>query len=231
MSGDGDFGPKAKPAPLPLAGYREFSPEEMARRAADLLEEMRSRRSVRSFSARPVPLEVVLDCVRTAAAAPSGANGQPWRFVVVSDPATKRRIREGAEAVERQFYAGRASSDLLRELAALGTGPSKPFLEEAPHLVAVFAKLRGSLPDGREVRYSYPIESVGIAVGFLVTAIHHAGLVTVPYTPAPMTFLGKILRRPPGERGFVLLPVGYPAPDARVPDLPRLAEGDFLTLC
>lgn len=229
MSGSDARAKAGKRTPLPLATYREVPPEEMVRRAGEFLSEMRSRRSVRDFSTRPVPVDIVLDCVRTATTAPSGANGQPWRFVVVSDPATKRRIRDGAELVERRFYEELASPDLLAELAELGTGPSKPFLEDAPHLIAVFARFRETAPDGREVRSSYPVESVGIAVGLLIAAIHHAGLVTVPYTPAPMNFLGKILGRPPGERGFAILPVGYPARDARVPDIERRTEGDIIS--
>ncbi|MCC6320607.1 MAG: nitroreductase family protein [Phycisphaerales bacterium] len=178
---------------------------------------MRSRRSVRFFSDRPVPREAIEWCVRTAGTAPSGANKQPWRFVCISDPTLKRRIRQAAEAEEREFYGGRANPEWLADLAPLETTPDKAFLETAPWLIAVFKLARTD--DGGQVYYAN--ESVGIAVGLLIAAIHHAGLSTLTHTPSPMKFLAGILQRPAHERAYLLLPVGYPAADCVVPDIRR----------
>lgn len=198
---------------------------EMRSRASSFLEELRTRRSVREFSSDPIPLDVVRDCIATAAQAPSGANKQPWTFVLVTDPDTRRRIREAAEEEERAFYAGRASDRWLADLAPLGTDENKPFLETAPALVAVFAQKRGS--DEEDLHY-YVNESVGIACGFLIAALHHAGLATLTHTPSPMRFLAKILDRPANERPYLLLPVGYPAEGCRVPDLSRKDRTEYL---
>jgi nitroreductase len=187
-----------------------------------MLDDARRRRSVRDFSDEPVPLDVVRRCIETAAQAPSGANKQPWTFVLVTDPELKRRIREGAEAEERAFYAGRASERWLADLEPLGTDAKKPFLETAPALIAVFAQRHGPEDAGGEpARHYYVAESVGIACGFLIAALHHAGLATLTHTPSPMKFLGQILERPDNERPYLLLPVGYPAPDCEVPDIER----------
>jgi nitroreductase len=180
-------------------------------------EVMKRRRTVRHFSDRPVSRETIEWLVRAAAQAPSGANKQPWRFVCVSDPAVKRRIREAAEAEERAFYTDRAGAQWLADLEPLGTDPDKPFLEEAPWLIAVFRLSRGD--DGGQVYY--PMESVGIAVGFLLAAAQFAGLATLTHTPSPMGFLREILQRPAHERPFLLLPVGYPAEGCRVPAVAR----------
>ena len=201
--------------------FREYPAEEMARRAAAFYEEMQRRRSVRRFSDRPVPRGIIEDCLRAAGSAPSGANQQPWRFVVVSDPATKRRIREAAEAEERAFYEQRAPEDWLEALAPLGTGPDKPFLEIAPYLITIFAERYGVAADGRKVKHYYVQESVGIATGMLIAALHHAGLAILTHTPSPMDFLNDILERPQNERPFLLLVVGYPAENAAVPDIRR----------
>jgi nitroreductase len=174
---------------------------------------MQRRRSVRAFSDRPVSQATIEWIVRTAASAPSGANKQPWRFVCVRDPAVKRAIRQGAEAEEREFYRRRASAEWLRDLLSLGTDDNKEFLEVAPWLIVVFKLMRGD--DGGLVYYAN--ESVGIAVGFLLAAAHHAGLATLTHTPSPMKFLGEILGRPAHERPFLLIPVGYPADDCMVP--------------
>ena len=201
---------------IPL-DFHELPPDEMRKRAADFYAEMRRRRTVRDFSSRPVPAGVIEDCLRTAGAAPSGANLQPWHFVVVSDPAVKLRIRTAAEAEEREFYSGRAPQEWLDALAPLGTDPQKPFLETAPILIAIFAQSYGLLPDGRKVKHYYVQESVGIATGLLIAALHHAGLAILTHTPSPMAFLNEILDRPTHERPFLLLVVGYPAEDAQVP--------------
>jgi iodotyrosine deiodinase len=205
----------------PLASFREYPVEEMRRRAAAFRAEMQRRRSVRHFADRPVPREVVEDCLLAAGTAPNGANLQPWHFVVVGDPEVKRRIREAAEEEEREFYRNRAPQEWLDALAPLGTDEHKPFLETAPYLIAVFAQSYGLLPDGRRVKNYYVTESVGIATGILVTALHHAGLAALTHTPSPMGFLNRILERPANERPFLLLVVGYPAPDARVPAITK----------
>jgi iodotyrosine deiodinase len=178
---------------------------------------MRRRRTVRDFSDRPVPRAIVETAILTAGSAPSGANQQPWTFVAVSDPDTKRRIRLAAEEEERAFYAGRAGDAWLEALAPLGTDWEKPFLETAPWLIAVFAQRHGIAPDGAKVKHYYVPESVGIATGFLIAALHHAGLATLTHTPAPMGFLNEILGRPDHEKAAILLVVGYPAADATVP--------------
>lgn len=212
---------------IPLAGWQELAAEEMQQRAEAFYENMRRRRTVREFTERPVPANVIENCLRAAGTAPSGSNMQPWHFVVVTDPAVKRRIREEAEKEEREFYTHRASPEWLAALAPLGTDEHKPFLETAPVLVAVFAQKYGLLPDGRKVKHYYPVESVGIATGMLVTGLHHAGLATLTHTPSPMKFLNEILGRPEHERPFLLLVAGYPAPDATVPDIGRKPLADI----
>jgi len=201
----------------PLAHYRERPLDEMRRRISDFYAEVRRRRTVRDFSSRPVPRDVIEQALLAAGTAPSGANMQPWHFVVVGDPDLKRRIRVGAEVEERAFYHGRAPREWLEALAPLGTDEHKPFLETAPHLIVVFALSYGVLPDGRKVKNYYVQESVGIAVGLLITALHHAGLATLTHTPSPMRFLNRILGRPANERPFLVLVTGYPADGAQVP--------------
>lgn len=208
---------------VPLSGYRAYSDDEMRARAAELRAAMVRRRSVRDFSDRPVPDGVIEDCLRVACSAPSGANLQPWHFVVVRDPAVKKRIRAAAEEAERDFYERRAPRDWLELLAPLGTDIQKPFLEIAPLLIVIFAQVYGLREDGSRIKHYYVPESVGIASGLLITALHLAGLVTLTHTPAPMKFLARILGRPDNERPYLLLPVGYPADDARVPDIGRRA--------
>lgn len=205
----------------PLAGYRRYPEDEMRRRAAEFYADIRRRRTVREFSDCPVPRDVIESCLRTAGTAPSGANRQPWHFVVVSDPAVKRRIRTAAEEEEQEFYARRAPPEWLDALAALGTDWRKPFLETAPYVIAVFAERYTLGPDGQKLHNYYVTESVGLATGLLITAVHHAGLVSVTHTPSPMGFLNQILGRPAHERPFLLLVVGYPAADAKVPVITR----------
>jgi iodotyrosine deiodinase len=206
---------------VPLAGWREYPPDEMKRRAQSFADELHRRRTVREFSARPVPREIIESCVRAAGSAPSGANLQPWHFCVVSDQAVKRRIRAAAEKEERDFYEHRAPQEWLDALAPLGTDSSKPFLEIAPWLIVCFVQLWGLLPDGRKVKHYYAQESAGLATGMLIAALHHAGLVALTHTPSPMGFLNEICERPENERAFILLVAGYPADDARVPDIQR----------
>lgn len=214
---------------IPLPGYREYPAAEMEQRAKAFFEEVNRRRTVRQFSDRPVPRAVVEQCLRAAGTAPSGANRQPWHFVVVADPDVKRRIREAAEHEEREFYKHRAPADWLEALAPLGTDEKKPFLETAPYLIAVFAErwLRG--PAGEKLNNYYVVESVGLAAGLLIAALHHSGLATLTHTPSPMGFLGEILGRPDNERPFLLLVVGYPAADAVVPDIRRKSMEQIAT--
>ena len=218
-----------QPVFLPLADYQAYSPNEMKSRASAFYDEIRRRRSVRDFSEKPVALEVIEDCVRAAGTAPSGANMQPWHFVVVSDPAVKRRIRVEAEKEEKEFYERRAPQEWLDALAPLGTDQNKPFLEAAPYLVVVFAENFGLLPDGRRVKHYYATESVGIATGILVTALHHAGLATLTHTPSPMGFLNEILDRPENERPFLVVVTGYPADDAMVPKITKKSLDEIAT--
>ena len=199
-----------------------FPPEEMAERARQFAEHMVRRRTVREFDSRPVPEGVIEAALRTAASAPSGANLQPWRFVVVQDAAIKARLREAAEAEERAFYGGRAPPEWLAALEPLGTDHSKPFLTEAPVLIAIFMQRFTVGADGKRIRNYYHSESVGIAAGFLIAALHHAGLATLTHTPSPMRFLNELLDRPANEVPFLLLVVGYPKPGAGVPDIRRL---------
>jgi nitroreductase len=189
--------------------------------------DMNKRRTVRDFSDRPVPLDIIKQALRTAGTAPSGANLQPWHFTVVSGPETKRKIRIAAEEEEKEFYEHRASPEWLRALEPLGTDTHKPFLEMAPCLIAVFLQKFGFLPDGTKVKHYYPVQSTGLAAGILITALHQAGLVCLTHTPSPMGFLNEILDRPKSERPFLLLVVGYPAKDATVPDLLRKPLEDF----
>lgn len=205
----------------PLASYREYPPAEMAQRAAAFRAELQRRRSVRHFAARPVPRSVIEDCLLAAGSAPSGANMQPWHFVAISDPAIKSRIRAAAEKEEHEFYHHRAPQEWLQALAPLGTDEHKPYLEDAAWLIAVFAQSYSRLPDGGIVKNYYVTESVGIATGILLTAIHHAGLVALTHTPSPMGFLNRILARPENERPFLLLVVGYPAEEAVVPKISK----------
>jgi len=208
---------------VPLVEYRELPVDEMRKRAAAFYAELRQRRSVRDFSSRPVPREVIETCLRTAGTAPNGANLQPWHFVVVSNATVKRRIREAAEAEERAFYSGRAPQEWREALAPLGTDANKPFLETAPYLIAIFAQSYGVAPDGRKLKHYYVTESVGIATGFLIAALHDAGLAMLTHTPSPMGFLNTILERPDNERPFLLLVVGYPAADAQAPVITKKA--------
>ncbi|MFD1319661.1 nitroreductase family protein [Micromonospora sonneratiae] len=194
-----------------------MAPGDSVRAAQEFADRMVTRRSVRHFSPNPVPDEVVAEAIRAAASAPSGANLQPWRFVVVTDPVRKRRLREAAEAEEREFYTRRASADWLDAIAPIGTDWHKPFLEIAPVVIVVFEVHRGP----HSPKPYYVKESVGIAVGLLISALHHAGLATLTHTPSPMRFLNEICERPSEERPYVVMPVGYPAPDATVPGLVR----------
>ena len=215
---------------VPLPDYREYPEAEMMQRARQFHLELKRRRTVRQFSSRPVPRVVIESCLRAATTAPSGANLQPWHFVVVSDPETKRRIRLAAEEEERHFYQHRAPQEWLDAVAPLGTDEHKPFLERAPYLIAIFAQKYGRLADGRRVKHYYPLESVGLATGMLIAALHVAGLATLTHTPSPMKFLNEILDRPKSsERPFLLLVAGYPDRNATVPAIGRKPLDDVVT--
>jgi len=218
-----------QPKFIPLPHYREYPIEEMKRRAADFYADMRRRRTVRQFSDRPVPREIIEDCLRAAGTAPSGANLQPWHFVVVSDPSIKKQIREAAEEEERAFYRERAPQEWLQALAPLGTDEHKPFLETAPYLIVVFLQNYGFTPEGHKIKHYYAMESVGIATGMLIAAVHNTGLASLTHTPSPMGFLGNILNRPPNERAFLILVVGYPAEDAEVPVITKKSLDEIAT--
>ena len=211
----------SEPRFIPLDTYVEHPPEDMVRRAGAFRARAARRRTVRDYSDRPVPRTVIEECVRAAGTAPSGANHQPWHFVVVSDPEVKARIRVAAEQEERDFYRGGAPQEWLDALAALGTDEHKPFLETAPYLIAIFAERYMLREDGAKLKNYYVQESVGIATGILITSLHHAGLATLTHTPSPMNFLNEILDRPANERPFLLLVTGYPAEDARVPAITK----------
>ena len=205
--------------PLPLPA--ELDDAARIARAEEFADEMARRRTVRDFSDRPVPRELIRAALRAAGTAPSGAHQQPWRFVAIADADAKRRIREAAEAEEREFYQHRAPAEWRDALALLGTDEHKPFLEIAPWLIAVFYERTGPEVDGRKPKRYYPHESTGIATGLLIAALHRAGLVTLTHTPSPMAFLNDILQRPKNEVPYLLLVVGHPAPDCRVPDIER----------
>ena len=213
----------------PLSAYIEYTVEEMKERASTFLMDMQRRRTVRHFSDRPVPRQIIEDCLLTAGTAPNGANLQPWHFVVVSDPRVKKEIRTAAEQEEAEFYHRRAPQEWLDALAPLGTDELKPFLETAPYLIVIFGRNHSQLADGRRVKNYYVNESVGIATGFLIAAIHNAGLVSLTHTPSPMGFLNNILNVPPDSKPFLLLVVGYPAEDAKVPVISKKPLDEIAT--
>jgi nitroreductase len=210
--------------------FETISQEESIERSTEFYKRMNKRRSIRYFSDKGVPFEIIENIIRTAGTAPSGAHKQPWTFVVVQDPDLKSRIRKAAEEEERINYTERMSKEWLRDLAPLGTDWEKPFLEIAPYLIVVFRQRYGFSEDGIKSKHYYTSESVGISVGILIAAIHNAGLVTLTHTPSPMNFLKKILERPENEVPFVLLPVGYPAENATVPDIHRKSLEDIMVL-
>jgi iodotyrosine deiodinase len=201
----------------PLPPQVQYHESEMLERSLDFYQTIRKRRSVRDFDRRPVPPEVIENALKAAGTAPSGANLQPWHFVVIQGADAKRRIREEAEKEEQAFYSGKAPKEWLEALAPLGTDAAKPFLEEAPVLIAIFSQKVGLTPSGQPVKHYYVPESVGIATGFLIAALHHVGLVTLTHTPSPMGFLNQICGRPGNERPSILLVVGYPKAECQVP--------------
>ena len=214
---------------IPLKNYQEYPVEEMQKRAEAFYKNIARRRTVRHFSNRPVPREIIENCLRAAGTAPNGANLQPWHFVVVSNREIKKKIRKAAEKEEEAFYTGRAPDDWLQALVPLGTDARKDFLEKAPHLVVIFSQGYGLTKEGKKIKHYYVQESVGIATGILITAIHHAGLVSLTHTPSPMGFLNKVLKRPQHERAYLILVVGYPAEDAEVPNISKKPLSEIAT--
>ncbi len=214
---------------VPHSGYHEYPVDEMKQRAGQFYELMKRRRSVRQFSDRAVPREIIETCLLTAGTAPNGANLQPWQFVVIGDADIKRQIRQAAEEEEKAFYGGRASEEWLDALSHLGTDADKPFLETAPYLIAIFAQSYGVGEDGGKIKHYYVQESVGIATGLLIAAIHEAGLVSLTHTPSPMGFLNDILGRPANERPFLILVVGYPAAEVTVPVISKKPLAEIAT--
>jgi len=212
-----------------LKEYREYPLQEMKNRAHDFYSDMKRRRSVRQFSDRKVPREIIEDCLLTASSAPSGANLQPWHFVVVSDPKIKQQIHQSAETVERDFYKNESTKKWVEDLEHLGTDDQKPFLLTAPYLIAIFAQRHGVDSDGDIKKHYYVTESVGIATGMLVTAIHRAGLVSLTYTPGKMGFLNEILSRPANEKPYMILVVGYPEKGTLVPDINKKSLEEIAT--
>ena len=211
-------------APIPLPDRSAMTPAQALASAERLLERFARRHTVREFSNQPVDRRILEHCIAAAASAPSGANQQPWHFVLIGPGPLRGQIRAAAEAEERAFYAGRGGEEWLRALGPLGTDPDKPFLETAPWLIAVFAQRHGVGPEGRKVKHYYVPESVGIATGFLISALHECGLASLTHTPSPMTFLSEALRRPTHERAYMLIVTGHPAPDATVPAHAKLKK-------
>ena len=204
---------------VPLPSYQEYSPEEMLNRSQLFHEDILRRRTVRNFSDKKVSRQIIDNCLAVANSAPSGANKQPWHFVVVCNPLIKKKLRIAAEEEESEFYSLRAPQEWLDALTPFGTDANKPFLETAPYLIAIFSKSLDILPDGTKEKTYYATESTGIATGFLISAIHNAGLVCLTHTPSPMKFMNDILGRPQNEKPFLLLVVGYPAENVMVPDI------------
>ena len=211
----------------PYSGYRQYPIEEMQKRSKEFLEGIVRRRTVRDFSDKSVPKDIIENCIKAAGSSPSGANHQPWHFVVVTDPEIKTDIRKAAEEEERLLYNERAPNEWLEALAPLGTDENKPFLEIAPYLIVVFAESYSLDTDDNKIKNYYVSESVGIATGILITALHNAGLVTLTHTPSPMNFLRRILRRGKNERAFLILVTGFPAEDAKVPVLEKKNFEDY----
>lgn len=214
---------------VPHSDYIEYPQQEMERRAEDFYQDIKRRRTVREFSDREVPKGIIEKCILAAGTAPNGANRQPWHFVVVENEELKAKIRMAAEKEEQEFYERRATEEWLEALEPLGTDQHKPFLEEAPYLIAIFAEKYGVTDGDEKVRNYYVKESVGIATGILITALHHAGLVSLTHTPSPMGFLNELLDRPSNESPFLLLVVGYPKEGVQVPDISKKPLSEIAT--
>ena len=210
--------------------FQKITFEEMDYNANQFFQKVSSRRSVRDFSRDDFPIDIIKNCIKSASTAPSGANKQPWHFVIVKDPIIKRKIRKAAEIEEKEFYGGRAPKEWLDDLNQFGTDWNKPFLEEAPYLIVVFSKKFDINDDGTNKKNYYVSESVGIASGLLLTALHNAGLVTLTHTPSPMAFLSDILNRPPSDKPYLIIPVGFPSENAKVPNIKKKTFKEICTI-
>ena len=214
---------------IPYSSYKSYPIEEMQKRSEEFFTDIQRRRTVRDFSNELVPKEIIENCLRAAGTAPSGANRQPWHFSVVSDLETKKKIREAAEEEEKKFYSGRAPDEWLEALEPLGTDENKPFLEVAPYLIVIFSEAYGLDAQSEKIKNYYVSESVGIATGMLITALHNAGLATLTHTPSPMNFLRKILGRGENERAFLILVTGFPSENAIVPNIKKKSLKEYTT--
>ena len=212
---------------IPYSSYKSYPIEEMQKRSKEFFIDIQRRRTIREFSSKPVHKEIIENCLRAAGTAPSGANRQPWHFSVVSDSETKKKIREAAEKEEKKFYSGRAPDEWLEALEPLGTDENKPFLELAPYLIIIFSEAYGLDVKGEKIKNYYVSESVGIATGVLITALHNAGLATLTHTPSPMNFLREILGRGENERAFLILVTGFPADDVEVPNIRKKSLEEY----
>ena len=210
--------------------FQKITFEEMDYNSNQFFQKVSSRRSVRDFSRDDFPIDIIKNCIKSASTAPSGANKQPWHFVIVKDPIIKRKIRKAAEIEEKEFYGGRAPKEWLDDLNQFGTDWNKPFLEEAPYLIVVFSKKFDINDDGNNTKNYYVSESVGIASGLLLTALHNAGLVTLTHTPSPMAFLSDILNRPPSDKPYLIIPVGFPSENAEVPNIKKKTFKEICTI-
>ena len=210
--------------------FQKITFEEMDYNANQFFQKVSSRRSVRDFSSDDFPIDIIKNCIKSASTAPSGANKQPWHFVIVKDPKIKRKIRKAAEIEEKEFYGGRAPKEWLDDLNQFGTDWNKPFLEEAPYLIVIFSKKFDTNDDGTNKKNYYVSESVGIASGLLLTALHNAGLVTLTHTPSPMAFLSDILNRPPSDKPYLIIPVGFPSENAEVPNIKKKTFKEICTI-
>lgn len=213
-----------------LENFRNFSEAEMKNLSKQFYELVKIRRTIRDFSVKAVPIEIINNCVKAAGTAPSGANKQPWHFVIVKSEKVKKQIREAAEKEEMEFYGGKAPQDWLNALKHLGTDEHKPFLEKAPYLIVIFEKKYGQSKAGEKEKHYYTKESVGIATGILITALHYSGLATLTHTPSPMNFLNEILNRPKNEKPYLILVTGYPAKDVKVPNIGKKSLSDISTI-
>lgn len=214
---------------IPYSSYKSYPIEEMQKRSEEFFTDIQRRRTIRDFSNESVPKEIIENCLRAAGTAPSGANRQPWHFSVVSDLETKKKIREAAEEEEKKFYSGRAPDEWLEALEPLGTDENKPFLEVAPYLIVIFSEAYGLDAQSEKIKNYYVSESVGIATGMLITALHNAGLATLTHTPSPMNFLRKILGRGENERAFLILVTGFPSENAIVPNIKKKSLKEYTT--
>ena len=210
--------------------FQKITFEEMDYNANQFFQKVSSRRSVRDFSSDDFPIDIIKNCIKSASTAPSGANKQPWHFVIVKDPIIKRKIRKAAEIEEKEFYGGRAPKEWLDDLNQFGTDWNKPFLEEAPYIIVIFSKKFDINDDGTNTKNYYVSESVGIASGLLLTALHNAGLVTLTHTPSPMAFLSDILNRPPSDKPYLIIPVGFPSENAEVPNIKKKTFKEICTI-